>query len=115
MAIMRVGSNAVRSKTAGSKALRPKAPTAALKSARPPADSLQIKKHVAELRRENEKLHRQVVKYEVANFSLKNRVAALEEILQNYGHIENPQLTRILDEVQERTRGAGDLLSNGPF
>ncbi len=107
--------NKVAAKRAGAK---PGKSRAAKSKARTPATAdaaTTLRRQVAELRRENEKLHRQVARHEVANFSLKNRVSALEEILQDYGHIENPRLKRIMEEVQERTRGAGDLLSNGPF
>ena len=105
----------VASKRAGAKKARTKATAAQKGKAKGSAATTAQSRQLGELRRENDKLHKQIARYEVSNFSLKNRVAALEEILQDYGHIENPRLKRIIEEVQQRTRGAGDLLSNGPF
>jgi hypothetical protein len=103
------------SRRTATKAGKAKAAAGQARSATSTTADTTLRKQLVELRRENEKLHRQLARHEVANFSLKNRVAALEEILQDHGHIENPRLRRIMEEVQERTRGAGDLLSNGPF
>ena len=80
------------SKRAAAKTSRPKKPAG--RAGTTAAAAATPTRQIAELRRENEKLHRQIARHEVANFSLKNRVAALEEILQDYGHIENPRLSK---------------------